>query len=133
MNSPADPASPSSTSSSSLPPEDIQLIDQFAPSGFPHPSELQTSLAKRRLPATGAHTRESKTRKKDDTSGRRQGQWTEMQGGTKQKDELVDTDVVERLRKGRCSQKQFATSVDDLHFRSEFGDPFDESSLKTLS
>ncbi|KAH8114327.1 hypothetical protein DFH11DRAFT_206365 [Phellopilus nigrolimitatus] len=125
MNSPQEPVSPSpSTPSSGSPPPDDIPTEHLTPINPISPLSSQQlaspSQTKRRL-ASGpsAHSRDLKTRKRDDGGSKRNfGQTGEMggregrEGG--RKDELVDVDLMERLKQ-------------------EFGDPFDESDLKAFN
>lgn len=106
--------SPSTPSSGSPPPEDI-LND---PPLSPPVVVPNSSQAKRRLPTgtPSGHSRDLKTRKRDDGNSRRTGGggWTDGREGGKQREELVDIELAERLRR-------------------DFGDPFDETLLKSAA
>ncbi|TDL22115.1 hypothetical protein BD410DRAFT_839930 [Rickenella mellea] len=130
------PVSPDpSSSSSDSPTDETQLFgDQVAPlspSATPTTGNASVILqspgqAKRRLPTgtQSAHSRDSKTRKRDDGNSRRTagggggntaGSWTDgREGGGGKREELVDIELAERLRR-------------------EFGDPFDETMLKSAA
>ncbi|TFK22982.1 hypothetical protein FA15DRAFT_670992 [Coprinopsis marcescibilis] len=122
MNSP-EPISPSSTPSSGTPPnEEINLqsyggsaIDKgFLStitshlSGFTGQASGNSSSSKRRLPGgTSVHfnsssNRDSKTRRRENSSRAGTGEWEggpKGPGGKREKDELLDQGLVEFLRK----------------------------------
>ena len=121
MNSPPDPGSPSPStpSSGSPPPEEANFQPANSGRGYIENFTSQLSNAfgggssssKRRLPTgsfgAGSSTRDAKTRRRGESS--RQNTTTatwdgmkEASGGKKEKDELIDTALVEQLRKGRC-------------------------------
>ncbi|THH08890.1 hypothetical protein EW145_g2397 [Phellinidium pouzarii] len=152
MNSPQEPVSPSpSTPSSGSPPPDEGVIDQSSSVNPIIPLSFQQlaspSLTKRRL-ASGpsAHSRDLKTRKRDDGGNRRginiaQGVESNRDGG--RREDLVDVDLMERLKQGTHislfapSTTQYVGVILIFATRdfldAEFGDPFDESTLKDLS
>ncbi|KAI0087060.1 hypothetical protein BDY19DRAFT_324997 [Irpex rosettiformis] len=127
MESPIDPGSPISNSSGESPPPEDILMAESAPTQeafFDAPLRdnfLGPSNGKRRQPPTGFPPGPSYSvknrRREESSSGRRGGhQWAvsgeRESGNTRlQKDELIDTQLVERLR-------------------HDWGDPFDESFLK---
>ena len=95
--------------------------------------------SKRRLPggpAFGAasSSRDPKTRRKEDGAGRRlggdrSGDWVgESKGGKRDKDELVDSTLVETLRKGGFPCWD---GLDPADLLSDFGDPFMEEHIKS--
>src|ERR1700734_3789767 len=124
MNSPTEPGSPSPStpSSGSPPPDEIEQIQADSRGGsilgkFAHSltSGSSSSPSKRRLPggsgfAAASNTRDAKTRRREDGMGmggggrdrdRRGGDreaWQEGKG-RKDKDELVDGALVEHLRR----------------------------------
>ncbi|KAH9949866.1 hypothetical protein B0H21DRAFT_819793 [Amylocystis lapponica] len=120
MNSPTEPASPATSVSSGSPPLDdlpLNFNDEstsvsIAPSAAPN-------TFKRRLPGGGAFgsgfsTRDAKSRRREDMGlGGRRGGW-EARESRSQKDELVDGYLVDELR-------------------AQFGDPFDDSTVKRAS
>ncbi|KAF9053137.1 hypothetical protein BJ165DRAFT_1445686 [Panaeolus papilionaceus] len=136
MNSPPDPGSPSMSteSSGSPPPEEINFsldapnqessgqgylsrLAALTP-GISRTSEASSGGSKRRLPTgssfgAGGSSRDAKTRRRGDSSGTGRVNWEggmtrEPSGGPrKEKDDLIDSGLVELLRK-------------------EIGDPFQE-------
>ncbi|KAI0795272.1 hypothetical protein BC629DRAFT_1592769 [Irpex lacteus] len=126
MDSPPDPGSPISNSSGdSPPPEDVLMSESVATqeSFFGSPAALGPSNGKRRQPPTGFSAGPAygaKTRRREEgLPNRRSGpQWAaggEREGGIRlQKDELIDGQLVERIR-------------------NDWGDPFDESFLKNAN
>ncbi|KAI0784779.1 hypothetical protein C8Q75DRAFT_735845 [Abortiporus biennis] len=130
MNSPHDPGSPESESSSSdSPPFDDapqqSFMTDFIPniSRFPGFDSSASGASKRRAPpsggayGSGSSARDPKTRRREEGyPGRRGlgGGWGEHGGGARQKEELVDTALVDQLR-------------------ILFGDPFDETLVKKSS
>ncbi|KAF9478484.1 hypothetical protein BDN70DRAFT_879920 [Pholiota conissans] len=113
MNSPPDPDSPlSSTSAESPQPEDIIANDPVVPTNYGN--QVSSSIAgsvssKRRFPSgafgSAGSVRDAKTRRRGE-SGRSGGgstTWEGMKegtsGGKKEKDELIDTAMVDFLRK----------------------------------
>ncbi|PPQ99089.1 hypothetical protein CVT24_009357 [Panaeolus cyanescens] len=130
MNSPPDPGSPSlsTESSGSPPPEEINFsldapnqeqssqgylarLASMTP-GISRTSEATSGASKRRLPTggsfgAGGSARDAKTRRRGDSSGTgRTANWEggvtrEPSGGArKEKDDLIDSGLVELLRKG---------------------------------
>ena len=118
MNSPPETGSPtalSTPSSGSPPPEEIT----FQPSGGGSylstlTSHLTATLggvvsgaSKRRVPPGGAYgsassARDTKSRRRGDSS--RQGTWEGIEKTSKkEKDELLDQNLVDHLRKGLCA------------------------------
>ncbi|KAJ7700009.1 hypothetical protein B0H17DRAFT_274265 [Mycena rosella] len=121
MHSPDPDSSSSSPASESPPPE-----DHYQPSGTSShilnlASHITSSFgsgspSKRRLPggssfAAASSSRDPKSRRREDP---RRGTWEGKEGGKREKEELVDNNVVEHLRK-------------------EIGDPFLETSFKAAS
>ena len=116
MNSPPEPGSPISTSSSgSPPPEEIYSSTTTASNYLSNLgnqigaalSNATSSASKRRLPSgssfAAASARDPKSRRRGDNR-----QWEgailkegSSTGGKKEKDELVDTALVDFLRKGK--------------------------------
>ncbi|PIL22976.1 hypothetical protein GSI_15673 [Ganoderma sinense ZZ0214-1] len=125
MNSPTD-HSPNSDSSSDNDIEDISAPTEqpglaAGPSAPIQASFFGTSAPKRRLPGGlmmgGPSARDPKTRRKDIRPGGGGGYWDHHMGpGPSRgfKDDLVDTQIVDQLRQ-------------------QFGDPFDESDLKSAT
>ncbi|EIW80898.1 hypothetical protein CONPUDRAFT_89975 [Coniophora puteana RWD-64-598 SS2] len=114
MNSP-DPGSPTSTdsnSSGSPPPDDFQLSSQ--PVQMMSGGPAGPSSSKRRLHDGGAPRRDPKSRRREDAMGGPASRFKEGHGMRKDKEELVDTGLAEQLKK-------------------EFGDPFQEAHIKSLS
>ncbi|KAM5538582.1 hypothetical protein V8D89_007611 [Ganoderma adspersum] len=126
MNSPTDRNSPNSDTSSDNDVEDLSVSTEqpnltagpslTAPAGF-----FGSSAPKRRLPGglmMGAlSARDPKSRRKDVRTGGGGGYWDHPMGpGPSRgfKDDLVDTQIVDQLRQ-------------------QFGDPFDESDLKSAT
>jgi hypothetical protein len=133
MNSPPDPGSPSPStpSSGSPPPDEIQYTQQHAGASTGAASQLShiTSQissfigggpSKRRLPGGSSYgpasnTRDSKSRRREDPrragSGNGWGEGTEVK---RDKDELVDIAVVERLKKGESIVPRMGCVADGL-------------------
>ena len=106
MNSPLEPVSPSpSTPSSGSPPPDEIAIENVASSSGPSHAPVSPSQAKRRL-ATGhsAHSRDLKTRKRDDGASRRVVEsgntYVEVAGRERQREDLADLELMEKLKQG---------------------------------
>ena len=115
MNSPTEPVSPSPStpSSGTPPPEDVQ-VDTLSPPSSQHQLQGHSpSLTKRRLPSgAGPHSRDVKSRKRDDRGGgsamsAAAAKWSmsgfsqgEGREGQSKKEELVDVELMEKLRNG---------------------------------
>ncbi|KAF8197596.1 hypothetical protein BJ912DRAFT_846159 [Pholiota molesta] len=132
MNSPPDPGSPSpSTPSSGSPPPEEEAYAANTAGSTNYLANLTThigaafsgsgSSSKRRLPSgafgSGGSARDAKTRRRGESGRAGSTTWDSgvkdggATGGKKEKDELIDTALVEYLRK-------------------EIGDPFQEPGLK---
>jgi hypothetical protein len=145
---PGSPA-PSTPSSGSPPPDELPDETQIKTSSWA--SALAGALnprvlapGKRRQPPgggpAGSSTRDAKTRRRDEGAVRKQGSsgpgtagWTE--GKQKEKDELLDVALAERMRKGTIVRVTIfvASCKHDLHSTVDFGDPFDETFIKSAA
>ncbi|KAA1469953.1 hypothetical protein DENSPDRAFT_835654 [Dentipellis sp. KUC8613] len=117
MNSPLEPASPSSTASSdSLPDENIPSYSLSMPAPAPSsgPGLFQASAKRRLGHASGA--RDPKSRRREDVIARK-GPWVDPREDgipRRQKEEFIDVPLTEALKK-------------------KIGDPFDEDIIKNAS
>jgi len=125
MNSPPEIGSPSpSTPSSGSPPPEEAYQQTTANASSSYISNLTShigaafggqSSSKRRLPTgssfgAASSSRDTKTRRRGAEPGRTGGgpwEFKEASGGKKEKDELIDTALVEYLRKGEMSITRF--------------------------
>ncbi|EKM51625.1 uncharacterized protein PHACADRAFT_261875 [Phanerochaete carnosa HHB-10118-sp] len=124
MDSP-EPGSPISRSSSGSPMPDeppYLLTSELASFMSSSRGESYLSGGKRRLPMGSVSSSGTKSRRREEAPGRRTGgggvwQQTEIRdytGGRAQREELVDQHIVDNIR-------------------TDWGDPFDESAIKTSS
>lgn len=101
MQSPQEPVSPSaSTASSDSPPPDDIFSDQIPPPATFGASQ-QLNLSKRRLNASPSQARDIKARRRDDGSKKSFMTVADVmprEGG--RREELVDVDLMEKLRQG---------------------------------
>jgi len=111
MHSPMDPESASSSDTESPPPEDsLKALD----SSDLIPSMMSTGSPFKRRGQGGSSSREMKSRRREDSGRRPLGPWDMRDAGPmRPKDDLVDPHVVEQLR-------------------AQFGDPFDDRTVKGL-
>ena len=89
------------------------------------------SSSKRRQPhGISVRDRDAKSRRREPRAGASMGNWESQgvkdSGGKKDKDDFVDTPVVEKLRKGTLSRHDSTNSNDLTNFDAEIGDPFME-------
>jgi hypothetical protein len=140
-----EPDSPtSSRSSSASPPPGLDDALEDAPRAA-FTSSLAGALGsggpgaaggKRRLPGGGnaAATRDTKTRRREDPGARRLAERVFGEAGKKEKDELVDVKLAEQLRRG-TSFKVICRIIELMGALgcSDFGDPFDDSFIKSVN
>ena len=116
MNSPPDPGSPSvsTPSSGSPPPEEVNTNPSNASRIMDLASHITSSFSgssKRRLPGgssfgSSSSNRDHKTRRRGDSgrlaaSGGSSANWEGLKEGKREKEDLIDHQIVEYLRKGR--------------------------------
>ncbi|KAI0916746.1 hypothetical protein AcW1_007888 [Taiwanofungus camphoratus] len=117
MESPREPASPSSSSTSGSPPPEERVPDESTFINMSSASSLSGPPKRRLGPSPfggGPNARETKSRRREDNMMRKMGPaiWDSREAGmVRPKDDLVDQPLVDNLRK-------------------QFGDPFDDSIVK---
>ncbi len=148
MNSPLDPGSPTDSTSTSGTPPPEEIINVSAPgdsrSGLGlfqlanHITAAFTGSSKRRNPSSGtsgagSSARDTKSRRRGDGS-RSTWETRDPQGTRKEKDELVDANIVDFLRKGTVliSARSIHLNIESKLSGTELGDPFLEVSTSTL-
>jgi hypothetical protein len=108
MDSP-EPSSPASRSSSeSPPPEEMSFsfqVDQNYPVGGTRESYPSASAGKRRLPVSSGSGSNAKSRRREEPLRRQTGtgtgsSWTQSDYTRPQRDELLDTQLVDKIRAG---------------------------------
>lgn len=144
MDTPIDHGSPASISSEDAPQDDMILIESSQTQENMFSSRdgaFGSGSAKRRQPPGGYPAGPSfsaKNRRREEVPARRTtggSQWSApepRESGRNQKEELVDVQLVERLREGEVILYQRHAYVSPI-LAVDWGDPFDDSFVKSAS
>ena len=151
MNSPPDPGSPTDSSSTSGTPSqeeathgsiqpDVQIQLPSGPGFFQIANQITAfaGASKRRNPSSGSSgpvtsARDTKLRRRGDASRSTLETRVEAQAPRKEKDELVDTNIVEFLRKGILVISLYCGQQSSCIIYTEIGDPLSEISTSASS
>lgn len=151
MNSPPDPGSPTDSSSTSgtLSQEeviqgsiqpDVQIQLPSGPGIFQTANQITAFVgaSKRRNPSSGSSgpavpARDTKLRRRGDTGRSTLETRVETQAPRKEKDELVDTNIVEFLRKGILVISLYCGQQSSCFIYTEINDPLSEISTSVSS